>query len=82
MRREKQPVCDDPKTTGYTFHFQISSGIGRRACTVEVFAQDFHDAAVLFRTNWPTIELMARNRVASKFSDDGRVRFAMPVSAQ
>jgi hypothetical protein len=78
MGREKQPVNDDAEATDYTFHFQISSDGGRRACTVQVFAQDFQEAAVLVRKNWQTIESMARNRLANKFDNDARVRLEIP----
>jgi hypothetical protein len=48
MRRDGEPVNEDWKTTGYIFHFQISNGGGRQACSVEVQASNIHDATIFF----------------------------------
>jgi hypothetical protein len=60
MRQELRQVDDDRKTVGYTFHFQISSQGGRKACSVKVQALNFQDATQFFQQNWPMIESMAR----------------------
>jgi hypothetical protein len=36
--RDHQPIHEDTETTDYTFHFQISNGGGRQACSVKVQA--------------------------------------------
>jgi hypothetical protein len=55
---------DRPVATGYTFHFQISNGNSRRACSARVQASSADDAAIIFRLNWPAIEAMARENLA------------------
>ena len=78
MRRDNQPLKDDAETTAYTFHFQISSGGGRKACSVKVQAPNIADATAFFRQNWPTIELMARDGLAEASGDNGRIKLVMP----
>ena len=56
---------DDLEAVGFQFHFQIADGPGRKACSVRVEATNFHAANAAFRDNWPTIELMARQTLAS-----------------
>jgi hypothetical protein len=77
MRRDDQPIKQDSEAVGFNFHFQIGSGSGRKACSVRVQAHNFHDATDFFRQNWPTIELMARESLAS--AANGReIELAMP----
>ena len=76
MRRDHQPIHEDTETTDFTFHFQISYGGGRRACSVKVQAPDIHEATKFFRQNWQTIELMAREGLANRSRQDGDMRLA------
>jgi hypothetical protein len=69
MRQDDGLDSDDSKATAYTFHFQMTSGGGRQACSVRVRASDIDDARTFFRENWPMIEPMARNRLASRPGD-------------
>jgi hypothetical protein len=78
MRRDCQPIENDSDTTGYTFHFQISNGGGRRACSVQVQAPNIQDATTFFRQNWATIELMARDGLAGGSSDGNRIQLIAP----
>jgi hypothetical protein len=78
MRRDDQPIENDRDTTGYTFHFQISNGGCRQACTVKVQAPSMQDATAFFRQNWPTIESMAREGLAGGSDDGGRISLVMP----
>ncbi|MCU1340404.1 MAG: hypothetical protein JWO19_5985 [Bryobacterales bacterium] len=59
MRRE-----DGPTATGYTFHFQISDGNSRKACSAKVQVRNADDASIIFRLDWPAIEAMARANLA------------------
>jgi len=65
MRLDNQPIKGDSEAVGFNFHFQIGIGAGRKACSVRVQAHNFHDATDFFRQNWPTIEIMARESLAS-----------------
>ena len=78
MRRDDQLIENDQDATGYTFHFQISNGGCRQACTVKVQAPSMKDATAFFRQNWPTIESMARKGLAGGSDDGGRIRLLMP----
>jgi len=77
MRRDDQPLKGDAETTGYAFHFQISNGGCRKACTVKVQAPSMQDATAFFRQNWPTIETMARDGLADA-PDDSRIKLVVP----
>jgi hypothetical protein len=77
MRRDDQPLKDDAEMTGYTFHFQISNGGCRKACSVKVQAPSMQDATAFFRQNWPTIETMARDGLADA-PDDSRIKLVVP----
>jgi hypothetical protein len=78
MRRDDQPIEKDQDTTGYIFHFQISSGGCRQACSVKVQAPNMQDATAFFRQNWPTIESMARDGLASGADDSSKIELVMP----
>ena len=79
MRHYDQPIKEDTEAVGFNFHFQIANDTGRKACSVRVQAHNFHDAKGLFRQNWPTIELMARESVASA-AEGAEIRITMPPS--
>jgi hypothetical protein len=78
MRRDHHPIENDSETTGYTFHFQISNGGARQACSVKVQAPNIQDATMFFRQNWATIELMARDGLAGGCRDSGRIKLIVP----
>ena len=79
MRRDDQPIREDSETVGFSFHFQIANGAGRRACSIHVQARNYHDANSVFRANWPTIELMARESLASA-ADGSEINLTMPFA--
>jgi hypothetical protein len=66
MRREQQLGGEDAEAASYTFYFQMTSGGGRQACSVKVRAPSIDDARTFFHDNWPMIEPMARDRLASR----------------
>jgi hypothetical protein len=78
MRCERRPSNEDAETVAYTFHFQIANNGGRLACSVAVRAPSIHDATTFFRQNWPMIEAMARDGLATRSDDDRTIRLAMP----
>jgi hypothetical protein len=65
------------EAVSFDFHFQITNGAGRKACSVQVLAHNYHDATDFFRQNWPTIELMARESLASA-ADGTEIKLTMP----
>ena len=78
MRRERRATSEDAGTITYTFHFQITNKGGRQACSVKVQAPNIHDATTFFRQNWPMIETMARDGLASRPGDDRTIELAVP----
>ena len=76
MRRE--PTSEVVETVAYTFHFQITNKGGRQACSVKVQASNIRDATTFFRQNWPMIESMARDGLASRSGDDHTIKLATP----
>ena len=79
MRHYDQPIKEDTEAVGFNFHFQIANGTSRKACSVQVQAHNFHDARGLFRQNWPTIELMARESLTSAAAG-AEISLTMPPS--
>ncbi len=77
MRRDDQPIKEESEAVSFNFHFQITNGAGREACSVRVNAHNYHDATNFFRQNWPTIELMARETLAAA-ADGAEIRLLMP----
>ena len=77
MRREDQPIKLDSDAVSFCFHFQIAAGKGRKACSVQVQAPNFQEATSIFRQNWPSIEAMARESLASAV-DGAEIRLSMP----
>jgi hypothetical protein len=78
MRGDDQLVKEDTEPTGYTFHFQISNGGSRKACSVRVQAPNHREAAEFCRHNWLTIETMARNSLAEGPAARGTVEIDLP----
>jgi hypothetical protein len=72
MRRDQRLNSEDAEAIAYTFHFQMTSGGGRQACSVRVRAPNIDDAKTFFRDNWSVIEPMARDRLASRTGDPGQ----------
>jgi hypothetical protein len=72
MRRDQGLNSEDAEAIAYTFHFQMTSGGGRQACSVRVRAPNIDEARTFFRDNWSMIEPMARDRLASRSGDSGQ----------
>jgi hypothetical protein len=68
MRRDHRSIPED--RADYTFHFQISNGGGRQACSVRVQAPNIHEATKFFQQNWQSIEMMAREGLANRSRED------------
>jgi hypothetical protein len=77
MRRDDQPTNGDSEAVSFNFNFQITNGAGRKACSVRVQAHSYHDATDFFRQNWPTIEAMARESLASA-ADGTEIKLRTP----
>jgi hypothetical protein len=57
--------------------FQLANAGARHACSVTIQAVSVHDAAAIFRANWPTIEELARRSVVANDLSDIRLEAAV-----
>jgi hypothetical protein len=80
MRRDHQLSSEDAEAIAYTFHFQMTSGGGRQACSVRVRAPNIDEARTFFRDNWSMIEPMARDRLASRSGDSQSGRLCLDIA--
>jgi hypothetical protein len=72
MRHDHRLKSEDAEATAYTFHFQMTNDGGRQACSVRVRAPNVDEARIFFRQNWPTIESLARDCLASRSGGPGQ----------
>ena len=79
MRREQQPLCIASATADFRFNFQMTDGGVRHACSVIIQAPTRDEAASLVRENWPTIEKLARERLATAASSKVQVQLGLPA---
>src|ERR1700744_4755842 len=66
MRQEQQPLAAAQNTADYRISFQMTNAGARHACSVTIRALSETDATTIFRENWPTIETLARQRLAGQ----------------
>jgi hypothetical protein len=76
MRQEQRSIAAALSAADFKFRFQISSLGVQRTCSVTIHAVSMHDAAAIFRTNWPTIESLARRSIAADDRGDIRLETA------
>jgi hypothetical protein len=72
MHRDHQPNSEDAEASAYTFHFQMTNEGGRQACSVKVRAPTVDQARSFVRQNWPTIESLTRDHLASRSGGPGQ----------
>ncbi|MBI5260399.1 MAG: hypothetical protein HY852_01105 [Bradyrhizobium sp.] len=78
MRHEQQPLSCDQATADFKFNFQMTNMGGRHACTVSIKAPSRNEAVSFFRENWPTIEKLAREGLATTAGRQITVRLGLP----
>jgi hypothetical protein len=64
MRHEQRRIAAALTAVDFKFRFELASAGAQHACSVIIRAVSVHDAAAIFRTNWPTIESLARRNLA------------------
>jgi hypothetical protein len=77
MRQEQQPIAAALSAVDFKFCFQMTNAGARHACSVTIQAVSVHDAAAIFRTNWPTIENLARRSLAVSDRSDIKLEAAL-----
>ena len=77
MRQEQQPIAAALSAVDFKFRFQMTNAGARHACSVTIQAINVHDAAAIFRANWPTIENLARRSLAANDLSEIRLEAAL-----
>ncbi len=77
MRQEQQPIAAALSAVDFKFGFQMTNAGARHACSVTIQAVTVHDAAAIFRANWPTIEDLTRRSLAANNRSD--IRLVLPT---
>jgi hypothetical protein len=79
MRQEQQAITAALSAVDFKFNFQMTDAGTRHACSVIIQAVSVHDAAAIFRANWPTIEIVARRSLSVAGRSDIRLEAALSV---
>jgi hypothetical protein len=69
----EQEINEGPQTVS----FQIANGNARQRCTLQTKFPTKVQAQKYLLTNWPTIEKMARDALATGLLEDGEVKLVM-----
>jgi hypothetical protein len=77
MRQEQQPIAAALSAVDFKFRFEMTNAGTRHDCSVIIQAVNFHDAAAVFRANWPTIENLALRSLAANDLSDIRLEVAL-----
>jgi hypothetical protein len=65
MRQEQQAITAALGAVDFKFNFQVASAGARHASSVIIQATNVYDATAIFRASWPTIESLARRKLAA-----------------
>jgi hypothetical protein len=57
--------------------FEIASGNGRQACTLQTKFVTKGQASRYLMSNWPMIERLARDALANGYIEDGKIKLVM-----
>ena len=69
----EQEIIEGPQSVS----FQIPNGNARQRCTLQTSLPTKVQAQLYLRTNWPTIEKMARDALASETFEGGEIKLVM-----
>jgi hypothetical protein len=69
----EQEIIEGPQSVS----FQIANGNARQGCTLQTKFPTKVQAQLYLRANWPTIEKMARDALASKTFEGGEIKLVM-----
>jgi hypothetical protein len=69
----EQEIIEGPQTVS----FQIANGNARQHCTLQTKLPTKLRAEKYLLTNWPTIEKMARDALATGTLEDGQIKLVM-----
>lgn len=77
MRKLAKPTEQEINEGPRSVSFQIANGNARQGFTLQTKLPTKVQAQVYLRTNWPTIEKMARDALASETFEGGEIKLVM-----
>jgi len=77
MRKLPKPTEQELHEGPQTVSFQIANGNTRQACILQTRFPTKFEARRYLLANWPIIEKMARDALATGSFEDGQIRLAM-----
>jgi hypothetical protein len=77
MRKVPEPTEQEIIEGPQTVSFQIANGNARQNCILQTTFPTKVQAHKYLLTNWPTIEKMARDALATGTIEDGQIKLTM-----
>lgn len=77
MRKPARPTEQEISEGPQTVSFQIANGNVRQSCILQTSLPTKAQAQKYFLTNWPIIEKMARDALATGKLEDGQIKLEM-----
>ena len=77
MRKLPKPTEQEINEGPQTVSFQIANGNARQGCILQTNFPTKVQAQKYLLTNWPIIEKMARNALATGVFEEGRIKLVM-----
>lgn len=77
MRKFPKPTEQELNEGPQAVSFQIPNGNTRQGCVLQTTFPTKLQAQKYLLTNWPTIEKMARDALATGLLEDGQIKLAM-----
>ena len=77
MRKPAKPTEQEVNEGPQSVSFQIANGNARQRCSLQTKFPTKVQAQLYLRTNWPTIEKMARDALASETFEGGEIKLVM-----
>jgi hypothetical protein len=77
MRKHAKPIEQEISEGPQTVSFQIANGNARQACSLKTKFPTQEQAKKYLLANWPTVEKMARDVLATGSFEDGQIKLVM-----
>jgi hypothetical protein len=77
MRKFLQPTEQELKEGPQAVSFQIANGNARQSCLLQTNLPTKVQAHKYFLANWPAVEKMARDALATGAVEDGQIKLIM-----
>jgi hypothetical protein len=77
MRKYAKPTDQEISEGPQTVSFQIANGNARQICSLKTKFPTQEQAKKYLLVNWPTVEKMARDVLATGSFEDGQIKLVM-----